>query len=205
MKAPASLEQNVGARLVESDLSADRLDEATKSRRRRAPYGRRPRAWWRSSVRAPGMIVDPLREHPLDDVGRQPFNSATRSRSAGSKAISPRMARSVIAATSVAQPDLGRSSSMHSCSIMVESMSAIEQLSCGATLAGTTFTSIGGPRSAARAASRAFAGSPSKGISQASSGASQSGAAASAPDAVERPARAVDIGSRSAAPSLWRR
>ena len=57
-------------------------------------------------------------------LDRQPSSSATRSRSAGSKAISPRMARSVIAATSAFRPTKSASSSMHSCSIMVESMSA---------------------------------------------------------------------------------
>ena len=52
-----------------------------------------------TSVRAPGVSVMRLRmTSPMVEVG-SPLSKATRSRSAGSKAISPRMARSVIAAT----------------------------------------------------------------------------------------------------------
>src|ERR1700690_3336641 len=53
-----------------------------------------------------------------------PLSSATRSRSAGSNSISPRIARSVIFATRAFRPAKSASSSMHSWPIMVESMSA---------------------------------------------------------------------------------
>src|SRR3984893_7157086 len=54
----------------------------------------------------------------------RPLRRATRSRNAGSKAISPRIARSVIAATWARLPISAASSSIHSWPIMVESISA---------------------------------------------------------------------------------
>ena len=54
-----------------------------------------------TSVRAPGVRLMRSRMTSSMTVAGRPFSSATRSRSAGSKAISPRMARSVMAATCV--------------------------------------------------------------------------------------------------------
>ena len=53
---------------------------------------------------AAGCQRDALCDDLVDDRDRQPFSSATRSRSAGSNAISPRIARSVIAATCAFSP-----------------------------------------------------------------------------------------------------
>ena len=59
-----------------------------------------------TSVRAPGVSVMRSCDDLVDHRDRQALRaSATRSRSAGSKAISPRMARSVIAATCGLQAD----------------------------------------------------------------------------------------------------
>ena len=52
-----------------------------------------------TSVRAPGVSVMRFSNTSSITDSGTPLSSATRSRSAGSKAISPRMARSVIAAT----------------------------------------------------------------------------------------------------------
>ena len=72
----------------------------------------------------------------------RPFSSATRSRSAGSKAISPFIERAVMAATRSLTPISSASSSMHSWSIMVESMSAI-RIFFRRSPASWTITSIG--------------------------------------------------------------
>ena len=56
------------------------------------------------SVRAPGVsVMRSRRTSSITDTDR-PSSSATRSRNAGSKAISPRMARSVMAATWALRP-----------------------------------------------------------------------------------------------------
>src|ERR1700759_2566130 len=104
-----------------------------------------------------------------------PFSSATRSRSEGSNSISPRIARSVIAATWAFSPTKSASSSMHSCPIMVESMSARKSFLRRAST-GCTTMSIGRSSRASRSrcatpamsASLVFWPSP-KGISAATS------------------------------------
>src|SRR6201995_4667757 len=105
----------------------------------------------------------------------KPLSSATRSRSAGSKAISPRIARSVMAATCAFKPAKSANSSMHSCPIMVESMSARKSFLRRAST-GCTTMSIGRSSRASRSrcatpamsASLVFWPSP-KGISAATS------------------------------------
>ena len=77
-----------------------------------------------TSVRPPGIIVMRFVNTRSITVSGSPFKSATRSRSAPSKANSPFIARSVIAATRAPTPASAASSSMHSCRIMVESISA---------------------------------------------------------------------------------
>src|SRR3954471_14097565 len=103
------------------------------------------------------------------------FNSATRSRSAGSNSISPRIARSVMPATCALSPAKSASSSMHSWPIMVESMSARKSF-LRRNAAGCTTMSIGrSPRAFCRRASIALMSAwllkdwPSKGISTATS------------------------------------
>src|SRR4051794_12254585 len=89
-------------------------------------------------------------------VAGRSFSSATRSRSAGSNAISPRIARSVIPATWAFSPAKSASSSMHSWPIMVESMSARKSF-LRRNAAGCTTMSIGrSPRARRRRASIAF-------------------------------------------------
>ncbi len=66
----------------------------------RAPFARMVAI----SVRAPGVsLMRSRRTSSITDTGT-PSSKATRSRSAGSKAISPRMARSVMAATWAFRP-----------------------------------------------------------------------------------------------------
>ena len=89
-----------------------------------------------SAVQAPLARIVCTRARPPDASVRRfammrsttaasrPFSSATRSRKAGSKAISPFIERAVMAATRSLTPISSASSSMHSWSIMVESMSA---------------------------------------------------------------------------------
>ena len=109
----------------------------------------------------------------------KPRNSATRSRSAGSNAISPRIARSVMAATCSLQPTRSASSSMHSWPIMVESMSATNRRFFRFAT-GCTQTSTGAGPSASRnraaMASRSVSGR-AKARSAATPGASQAGPA----------------------------
>ncbi len=78
----------------------------------------------RTSARPPFVSVMRSSITCATTPASNPFNSATRSRSAGSKAISPRIARSVMAETCSFMPTRSASSSMHSCPIMVESISA---------------------------------------------------------------------------------
>ena len=110
-----------------------------------------------------------------------PFKSATRSRSAGSKAISPRMVRSVMAETSALKPRCAASSSMHSCSIMVESISARRsrfRRSRVETTAASTGTSASSSRRLERSAERPRASACGKAISAAIPSSSQAGEAA---------------------------
>ena len=75
---------------------------------------RAPRAFIvRTRVRAPGLRVMRLSTSAITLAGR-PASSATRSRSAGSNAISPRIAHSVMAATRAPAPAQAASSSTHS-------------------------------------------------------------------------------------------
>ena len=117
----------IGARLMKADALGDGLCELREA----AGHKRRMGA-----MRAHGA-------HKLSRAGRQrdarqqrldlrresrPRSSATRSLKAPSNAISPRIARSVIAATCSRKPTRSASSSIHSCPIMVESMSATSRL-----------------------------------------------------------------------------
>ena len=77
-----------------------------------------------TSSRPPGVGVMRLASTSSTTPTGRSFNSATRSRSAGSNSISPRIARSVMPATCAFRPAKSASSSMHSWPIMVESMSA---------------------------------------------------------------------------------
>src|SRR5262245_5708631 len=75
-------------------------------------------------VLAPGVNVMRLAITSSITLAGSPLSRLTRSRSAGVNSISPRMARSVMAATRAFCPTRSASSSMHSWPIMVESMSA---------------------------------------------------------------------------------
>src|SRR5215468_2901725 len=98
------------------------------------------------------------------------FNSATRSRSAGSNSISPRMARSVMAATWAFSPAKSASSSMHSWPIIVESMSARKSFLRRVAIGCTTMSIGRSPRAARRRPSTALTSSlPVKGMSTATS------------------------------------
>ena len=124
VKALGLEEEGVGAVLVEADGAGDRLgkDGETAGDQRRVGAGCAHRG---DQDRGARHDPDALRQDFCDDR-RSPGPSAWRRArcSAGSKAISPRMARSVMAATSRPTPISAASSSRHSCSIRVESMSA---------------------------------------------------------------------------------
>ena len=79
-------------------MAATRLVNSVKppeTRQVKAPLARMVA----TSVRAPGVSVMRFSNTSSITDSGTPLSSATRSRSAGSKAISPRMARSVMAAT----------------------------------------------------------------------------------------------------------
>ena len=124
--------------------------------RMRAPSFRRTRSLYARSSVASG----------------KPLSKATRSRSAPSKGISPRMERSVIAAICGLMPAKSAISSMHSQPMIVESMSAISRRLRRRSSA-TTLASTGALASAARTVST-MAGSAMRN-SQAVPGASQWG------------------------------
>src|SRR5688572_4194059 len=129
---------------------------------------------------APGVIVIRSARSLAATSGEMPLSSPTRCLSDGSNSISPRIVRSVIAATSVPRPISAARMSMHSCSIRVESMSATRSR-LRRDCSGTTLTSIGPSRSSDRTPARMPGSGPSKGMSQASSGESQTGDAARPP------------------------
>src|SRR6185369_5794002 len=143
-----------------------------------------------TSSRPPGVGVMRFASTSSTTPTGRSFKSATRSRSAGSNSISPRIARSVMPATCAFSPAKSASSSMHSWPIMVESMSARKSfLRRGA--AGCTTMSIGrSPRAWRRRASIALTSSlPAKGISTATSsnshwGVPGEGSTASAPSTI---------------------
>src|SRR5882757_2491755 len=128
-----------------------------------------------TSSRPPGVGVMRFASTSSTTLTGMPFNSATRSRSAGSNSISPRIARSVMAATCALNPAKSANSSMHSWPIMVESMSARKSF-LRRSAAGCTTMSIGkSPRARRRLASMALMSArlskdwPSKGMSTATS------------------------------------
>src|SRR5882757_1603320 len=123
-----------------------------------------------TSSRPPGVgVMRFFRTSSTTPTGMS-LSSATRSRSAGSNSISPRIARSVISATCAFSPAKSASSSMHSWPIMVESMSARKSF-LRRSAAGCTTMSIGrSPRAWRRRASIALMSSlPVKGMSTATS------------------------------------
>src|SRR6185503_17669441 len=127
-----------------------------------------------TSSRPPGVAVMRVFRTSSTTLTGRSFNSATRSRSAGSNSISPRIARSVIPATCALSPAKSASSSMHSWPIMVESMSARKSF-LRRVATGCTTMSIGrSPRAACRRVSIALMSSGlltsvSKGMSTATS------------------------------------
>src|SRR5476651_916293 len=127
-----------------------------------------------TSSRPPGVSVMRFCRTSSTTLTGRPLNSATRSRSAGSNSISPRIARSVIPATCAFRPAKSASSSMHSWPIMVESMSARKSF-LRLNAWGCTTMSIGrSPRASRRRVSIARRSWPSviwpsKGISTATS------------------------------------
>ena len=146
---PAVLfEKPVGAIFLKADPGGDRSGENVEAARHKSRPGAVP-AHGGDQLDTAGSEGDP----PLDDAGdnrnMSPFNKATRSRNAGSKAISPFMERAVIAATRDLMPISSASSSMHSWSIMVESMSAIS-IFFRRPAACCTVTSTGSDASRAR-------------------------------------------------------
>src|SRR5882757_6945634 len=128
-----------------------------------------------TNSRPPGVGVMRFFSTSSTTLTGRSFKSATRSRSAGSNSISPRIARSVISETYAFSPAKSASSSMHSWPIMVESMSARKSF-LRRNAAGCTTMSIGrSPRAFCRRASIALMSAwplkdwPSKGISTATS------------------------------------
>src|SRR5436190_8525336 len=123
-----------------------------------------------TSARPPGVSVMRVFRTSSTTPTERPLSSATRSRSAGSNSISPRIARSVMAATWAFSPTKSASSSMHSWPIMVESMSARKSFLRRVAIGCTTMSIGRSPRAARRRASTALASSlPVKGMSTATS------------------------------------
>ena len=113
----------------------------------------------RASVSAPGLsVIRASSTSSITSSGR-PSSSLTRSRNAGSKSISPRIARSVMAATWGPRPTSAASSSTHSWPIKVESMSAMTSLFSRPS-SGWTMTSTGSPAKCAASAARLASRSP---------------------------------------------
>src|SRR5665213_3171883 len=123
-----------------------------------------------TSSRPPGVAVMRCLSTSSTTLTGRFFNSATRSRNAGSNAISPRIARSVIPATWAFSPAKSASSSIHSCPIMVESISARKSF-LRRSICGCTTMSIGrSPRASVRRLTVAAMSSlPAKGMSTATS------------------------------------
>src|SRR3984957_14080812 len=123
-----------------------------------------------TSSRPPGVgVMRFFRTSSIVLTGR-PFNSATRSRSAGSNSISPRIARSVMAATWTLRPAKSASSSMHSWPIIVESMSARNSFLRRVAIGCTTISIGKSPRAwRRRAVIPAILSLPGEGMSTATS------------------------------------
>src|SRR3954454_309454 len=102
-----------------------------------------------TSSRPPGVGTMRLASTSSTTLTGRSFNNATRSRSAGSNSISPRIARSVIAATWSFRPAKSANSSIHSWPIMVESMSARKSF-LRLNARGCTTMSMGRSRRASR-------------------------------------------------------
>src|SRR6202011_4724538 len=105
--------------------------------------------------RPPGVGLIRLASTSSTTLTGMPFNSATRSRSAGSNSISPRIARSVMPAMCVFRPAKSASSSMHSWPIMVESISARKSFLRRAAWGCTTISMGRSPRASRRRRSTA--------------------------------------------------
>ena len=101
--AVAIEQERVGAVLVEADHGGDAPGEQREAAGDQAGMGA-VLAQGRDQRAGAGREADPLRDDLVDDRGRRPLSSATRSRSAGANSISPRMARSVMAATCCLSP-----------------------------------------------------------------------------------------------------
>src|SRR5882724_7414754 len=123
-----------------------------------------------TSSRPPGVGVMRFASTSSTTLTGRSFKSATRSRSAGSNSISPRIARSVIPATCAFSPAKSATSSMHSWPIMVESMSARKSVLRRVAIGCTTMSIGRSPRAARRRPSTALMSSlPAKGMSTATS------------------------------------
>ena len=108
----------------------------------------------RNNARAPGLSVMRVSNSLAMVASGTPLSSATRSFSAPSNGISPRIARSVMPATCAPTPASAANSSMHSCPISVESMSARISF-LPRVAASCTITSIDSGVSSASSAARA--------------------------------------------------
>ena len=151
-RPPASISSAIGAVLVEADHGGDPLGEQREAAGHQTGIGAILSHRCDQDARARREGDPPLMTSSTAAAGR-PRSSATRSRSAEANSISPRMARSVMAATCALRPTWSASSSMHSCAIMVESMSARKSLLRRAA-AGCTTTSTCCGCTAARKRSR---------------------------------------------------
>ena len=123
-----------------------------------------------TSARPPGMKVIRSASTRAITPASRPVSNASRAFSAPSKSSSPFIARAVIAATSAPTPAMSASSSMHSCRIIVESMSA-SSIRFRRPAAGWTTMSTPIPCNAAHVSHRP-SGTAATANSAASSGAS---------------------------------
>ena len=125
VRRPSCFDQVIGAVLVKAEHGGDRDGEDVEAAGDERGLGAVAPSWWRPARVPPEASVRRLSMMRSTTEASRPFSRATRSRSAGSKAISPFIERAVMAATWSLRPTSSASSSMHSWSIMVESMSAI--------------------------------------------------------------------------------
>ncbi|OWK21541.1 hypothetical protein AJ88_17095 [Mesorhizobium amorphae CCBAU 01583] len=142
------LDQPVGTVFLEAELGGDATGEDIEAAGDSAVQAPLALMVW-TSARPPEANVSRLAIMRSTTAVSRPFSRLTRSRKAGSKAISPFIDRAVIAATRSLTPISSASSSIHSWSIIVESMSA-SRIFFLLPSAGCTMISTGSEASAVR-------------------------------------------------------
>ena len=143
VKRPSCSSRRLARFSWKPSMAAMRVVKTSKPPETSAVQAPLARMVW-TKARPPEANVRRLATMRSTTAASRPFSSATRSRKAGSKAISPFIERAVMVATRSLTPISSASSSMHSWSIMVESMSAM-RIFLRRVSACWTITSTGSP------------------------------------------------------------